>query len=152
MGTSQEDHCTFLIIFSSVLLKRRNVSDKFVEKINKHILCSATFFPSQNRTVYETMWQNIADPSRQQMTIWRMRIAGLITKATNKHTITMCNTYVHCCPTATTVTRTRLNVTLYAHCLSCFKQTISYNGPILVFRWKWRETNVRKCGEFFSKR
>ena len=33
------------------------------------------------------------------------------------HTLRICNTY--CFSIATMVTRTRLNVTLYAHCLSC---------------------------------
>jgi hypothetical protein len=31
------------------------------------------------------MWKNIAEPDRQQMTIWRMRIACWITKATDTH-------------------------------------------------------------------
>jgi len=35
---------------------------KFVEKINTHILCSATFF--ENRAVYEIMWENSAEPVR----------------------------------------------------------------------------------------
>jgi hypothetical protein len=48
--------------------------------------------------------------------IQRMRFACWITKATD--TLRMCNTY--CFSTATTVTRTLLNVTLYVHCLSCF--------------------------------
>jgi len=31
------------------------------------------------------MWKNIVQPDRQQMIIWRMRIACWITKATNPH-------------------------------------------------------------------
>jgi len=31
------------------------------------------------------MWKNIAKPNRPQMTIWRMRVACWITKATNTH-------------------------------------------------------------------
>jgi hypothetical protein len=31
------------------------------------------------------MWKNIAEPDRQQMTIWRMRNACWRTKATNTH-------------------------------------------------------------------
>jgi len=34
-----------------------------------------------------------------------------------KHTLTICNIY--CFPTATTVARTRVSVTLYVHCLCC---------------------------------
>jgi hypothetical protein len=58
------------------------------------------------------MWKNIVQPDRSQMTIWRIRIACWITKGTN--TIIIFN--IHCSSTATVVTRTRLNVTLYAHC------------------------------------
>jgi len=52
------------------------------------------------------------------MTIWRMRIACWIPKAINT-----CNTY--CFSIATMVTRTSLNVTLYAYCLSFFSFTTS---------------------------
>ena len=36
----------------------------------------------ESRTVY-VMWKNSVDPGRPQMTIWRMRIACWIPKATN---------------------------------------------------------------------
>ena len=62
----------------------RNVSEKVVEKIKTHIVCSVTFF--ENRVVYEIIWKNIVDRGRPQMTVWRMRIACWITKATNTHT------------------------------------------------------------------
>jgi len=39
------------------------------------------------------MWKNIVDPHRSQMTIWLMRIAGWTHKATNTHTLRVCNTY-----------------------------------------------------------
>jgi hypothetical protein len=59
---------------------------KVVEKIKIHILCSVTVFFTENRPVYEIMWKNIADLGRPQVTIWRMRIACLIPKATDTHT------------------------------------------------------------------
>jgi hypothetical protein len=37
------------------------------------------------------MWKNIIEPGRSQETIWRMRIACGIPKATN--TLRICNTY-----------------------------------------------------------
>ena len=43
------------------------------------------FFFSENRAVYEIMWENMVHPDRQQMTIWRMRIACWVTKAKNTH-------------------------------------------------------------------
>jgi len=46
------------------------------------------------------------------MTIWRIRIACWIPKATK--ILRICNTY--CFSTATIVARTRLNVTLHVHC------------------------------------
>ena len=51
------------------------------------------------------------------MAIWCMRIACWIPKVTDA--LTICNT--HCFSTATIGTRTRLNATLYVHCLSCFQ-------------------------------
>jgi hypothetical protein len=44
-------------------------------------MCS-NFFP-KNLAVYEIMWENIVEPRRPQMTIWRMRTACWIPKATN---------------------------------------------------------------------
>ena len=37
------------------------------------------------RSVYETMWKNIVEPDRPQVTIWRMRITCWIPKATDAH-------------------------------------------------------------------
>jgi len=39
-----EEHNTFLIISRSFLLRMRNISDKVVENIKTHILCSVIFF------------------------------------------------------------------------------------------------------------
>jgi hypothetical protein len=41
---------------------------KVAENIKTHILCSVTFF-SENPAVYETMWKNVVQPERLQMTI-----------------------------------------------------------------------------------
>ena len=51
----------------------------------KHIMCSAILF-FENRNVYEIMWENIVEGGKTQMTIWRMRIACWIPKATKTHT------------------------------------------------------------------
>jgi hypothetical protein len=61
----------------------KNISDKTVDKIKAHILCSMTFF--ENSAVYEIKWKNILQPDRPQVTIWCMRIACWITKALNTH-------------------------------------------------------------------
>jgi len=56
-GTLHEDRYTFCIIYRSFLLGMRNASDKFVEKIKIHILCSITFFFKKNRAIYEICWK-----------------------------------------------------------------------------------------------
>jgi hypothetical protein len=58
-----------------------------VQKIKTHILCSVTF--SENRAVYEIMWESIVERGWPQMTIWRMRVACWISKATNTQTHNM---------------------------------------------------------------
>jgi len=40
---------------------------KLVQKIKTHILCSISF--SENRAVYEIMWENIVEPDGPEMTI-----------------------------------------------------------------------------------
>jgi hypothetical protein len=42
-----------------------------------------TSFFSENHAVYEVMWKNIVGPDRPQMSVWRMRIACRIAKATD---------------------------------------------------------------------
>jgi len=55
-----------------------------------------------------------------------------------KHTLRMCNTYYF--STATVVTRTRLNVTLYVHCLSYWPM------------WPWVTRLSRALSRCFSRR
>jgi hypothetical protein len=61
----------------------RMFQTKVVEKIKTHILCSVTL--CENGAVCEIMWNNTVERDKPQMTIWRMRIACWITKATNTH-------------------------------------------------------------------
>ena len=58
----------------------------FLIKVAEEIktVCSVTFF-SENPAVYEIMWQNIVEPGRPRMTIWLMRIACWMPKATDTH-------------------------------------------------------------------
>jgi len=62
-------------------------------------------FLFENRAVYEIMWKNIVQLDRPHVTIWRMRIAYRIHKATN--TLGMCKTY--CFSTATMIARKHLS-------------------------------------------
>ena len=66
-GTLHEDIFTFMIISRSDLLRIRNVADKFVEKINEHILYSTSF--PENLAICEIMWKDRVQPDRLPMTI-----------------------------------------------------------------------------------
>ena len=56
IGTLQEDQCIFMTVPRWILHRMRNVSDKVVEKIEKHILLSVTFFFF--RKSYR-LWENV---------------------------------------------------------------------------------------------
>jgi hypothetical protein len=58
---------------------------EFAEKTKTHILCSVVFSP-ENLIIYWIMWESTVERNRPQMTIWRMRIACWIPKATDAHT------------------------------------------------------------------
>jgi hypothetical protein len=75
-----------MIISRSILLRIRNVSDKSLrENHNTHFTLNNFSFFLENRVVYEKMWKNTLEPGKPQMTIWRMRFARWIPKATNTH-------------------------------------------------------------------
>jgi hypothetical protein len=85
-----QTNINFLIIFRSLLLRMINVSDKSCrENQNTNFVFSKVFY-FENLAFYETMWKNTLQRGGSQMTIWRMRIACWITKATN--TLRLCNT------------------------------------------------------------
>ena len=75
-----------MIIFRSVLLRMRNISDEScTENQNTHFVFVTLF--SENRAVCEKIWKNIVESDRPQMTtvIRRMRVRFWISKATNTH-------------------------------------------------------------------
>ena len=61
----------------------RNVLDKILEKIKTHFVSNN--FLCLNHAICEIMWENIVQRFRPQMTIWHIRIACWIPKATNTH-------------------------------------------------------------------
>ena len=87
----------FLIISPSVLLIMRNVSDKSCRgNQNIHFMFCDFFF--ENRAGCEIRWKNVVERGRPQVTLWRMRIACWMTKATphthtHTHTLRTRNTY-----------------------------------------------------------
>ena len=82
-GTLHEDIFTFMIISRWLLVIIGNISYKNVEK-SKQTFC-VQYLPSETRVVYEVMRKNMVERYRPRMTIWRMRIACWIPKATNTH-------------------------------------------------------------------
>jgi len=54
---------------------------KVVEKIKTCFMFLKLFF--NKLPIYETMWKNIVEPGRPQVTIWCMQIACWIPKATH---------------------------------------------------------------------
>ena len=61
-----------------------NVSDKsFRENKNTNFTFNNIFV--EYRAIHEIMWKNTVEPERPQITIWRMRIAYCVPKATNTH-------------------------------------------------------------------
>ena len=58
----------------------RNVSDESCREIQNTFCVQIDY-----RAVYEIVPENMVEPDRPQMTIWRMRVACRITKATNTH-------------------------------------------------------------------
>lgn len=71
-------------VFRWTLIRMRNISDIFVDKIKIHILCSIIF--SENRVVYKIIWKSTMKPDRTQMTIiWRMPFACWTAKTSDTH-------------------------------------------------------------------
>jgi len=50
-----EDLCTLMVLSRLILVRKRNVSEKFAEKIKTHISCINPF--SENRAACEIMWK-----------------------------------------------------------------------------------------------
>jgi len=125
---------------------------KLVEKIKTHILC--VFF-SENRAVYEIMWKNIVQPDRPQMTIWHMRIACWIPKATDKH-------WKYVMPIAFSLQRCLhkrvslsvllnymfiiicCNITVSLNCELCLSCPVTTWAVIIIPQIKWRIENRKE--------
>jgi hypothetical protein len=107
-GTLHEDQYTFVIITRSILLSMRYVSDK---------RCSENW----NTFYVKKLFSNILRlrlcgkyrrAGKVQMTIWHVRIACWIPKATNTHS--------ECVILVASRLQQWLYKRLYVHCISCF--------------------------------
>jgi hypothetical protein len=66
-GTLHEDLCTFMIMYLSVLLRIRSLSDRICrENQNTHFMFNDFFF-NENRAIYETTWKNMVEVDRPRM-------------------------------------------------------------------------------------
>jgi hypothetical protein len=98
-GTLHEDEFAYLIISRSVILRKKLFRTKVVEKINTHILRSVAPPhppPPEDRAVYEKLWNSVAERGRRLITIWSIRIACLITRATDTHSECVILIAFHC--------------------------------------------------------
>jgi hypothetical protein len=98
---------------------------KVVQKIKTHFIFS-NFKKKKSWKKCRKMWWS----QRMQMIMWRMCFACWISKATRPRARARPHTYIHteicksyCFSTSNVVSGPRLNVTLHAHCLSCFRLT-----------------------------
>jgi hypothetical protein len=64
-------------------MRPKRYQTNVVEKTKTHFMFNNP--PPESRAVYGIMWKYIVEPGRPQMTIWRMRIACWIPKATDTH-------------------------------------------------------------------
>jgi hypothetical protein len=123
--------------------------------------------------MFNVLWNNVVkyDGARRttNVTIWRIRIAWWINKATCTHARTRLHTptrvgarrrahiYTHtyicytCCfSTANVVSRTRLIFTLYVHCLSCLH--IPSLHKLFLSSAAFRRTLIKECFMYFWQR
>jgi hypothetical protein len=109
-----------------ILFRMRNASDKVVDEIKKQVLCSVNYFRKLGR-----LWDNVEKEGKARQAIVdniiRPRKDALCMPdywGKNRHTLIIVSIY--CFFTATMVTGTRLSVTLYVHCLSCWNMIAQY--------------------------
>jgi hypothetical protein len=105
-----------MTISRSILLRMRNISDKSCTENQGKFYVQVNFFI---RAVYETMWKNLQS-DQPQMTMWRMRIGCWIPTVRNTHSEYV---MITASPMQQHLQKTRFNVTLYIHCLSCFLES-----------------------------
>ena len=108
-GTLHEDQCLAKFFLEWKIFQTKAV-DKIKTQFYVHLLLP------ENRTVYKIMWKNMAQPERPYDNAKHaLCMMDNLRLHTHTHTHKVCNTYWF--SMATMVTRTRLNVTLYVHCL-----------------------------------
>ena len=114
LHTDQQRFCLHLPQF---FLECEMFQRKLVEKIKTHIFLSVTFFPRKQCSLWDDVEKYYR--ARQATDENTAQVHYVLDTTGHKHARRICNT---CCfSTVTMVARTRLNVPLYVHCLSCLK-------------------------------
>jgi len=108
--TLHEDQYTVMNTSHSLLFRVRIFQTKVVQN-SKHTFHVQQFF-FFNCAIYDIMWKKVAERGKPQMTIWLMRIACWIHKATNTHTEYK---ILIAFPTATVVARMHASVIHYTY-------------------------------------
>ena len=106
---------TSAIIYRRIL-RARKFATKNLEKIKTRILCSMTFFLRKSCRLWNNVWKyGRARQDTDDCINYTAHAHAHCRLDTEdyKHALRICNTY--CFSTATVVTRTRLNITLYVH-------------------------------------
>jgi hypothetical protein len=117
MGTVPGNLCTFMIISRSFLLRIINAAENFTVDIEAHILCSIMCFPKI--VPFMSYCGNIHEiRTRHTRQYNKEHALCMLDNYGYRHTLSICNVY--CFFTATMVTRTCYNTTLYVNCLSFF--------------------------------
>ena len=117
-----------MIVSGWILFRMRNVWDRFVEKSKTHILCSRNLCRKSFRLWDDVEKFGTARQTTDDNIIRRTRFACRITKATDTHSEYL----ILPAFTSTMVTRTRLSVTLYVHCLSFWKYEFSLTPYVRI--------------------
>ena len=118
------------MISCCIVPRTRTVSDQSCRE-NEHVHFMFNNPPPKKKKNSFLLWDNVEKYGRGRQStvdiIRRLRIARRTTNTkiqthTHTHTLIIFNTY--CFPTVTMVMRTRLNVTLYVHCLVLLTNTL----------------------------
>jgi hypothetical protein len=81
---------TFMFLCRSVLLGIENCFHRSCRENQTRVFCF------EKRALCEITWKNIVERERPRMTVWHMRIACWISKATNTHSEYVILTDFHC--------------------------------------------------------
>jgi hypothetical protein len=122
-GTLHEDICTFMKISRWVITKIRNISDKSCRENQNTDFMFGNLFSRKSCRLWGNVG-NMVQPDRPQMTVYgACALHSGHLRQEYRHAFIIFNT-------ATMVTRTRLIVTLYVRCLSCWQYNLLRNDAV----------------------